>query len=180
MSGERPREARGPAVSLVGLREQRRRKDALTPAWRAAVGDWLSAIAAHIAKDELVRRPTGLVVILMSEDEPPEVLWRGVNDHEQFSDAHLALSDAHDFYGPRYRGTEWPPTCQEHIDERWRRRRELRANSAASRAASLAAVPWRCEFCSRRFSTERGAKSHERRCWDNPDSTRCGVYRTRD
>lgn len=67
-----------------------------------------------------------------------------------------------------------PKTMTEVLRECWERRQRHEAQKEADRVQYLADHPWMCEFCDRRFKTERGAVQHERDCWRNPAARRYG------
>lgn len=60
------------------------------------------------------------------------------------------------------------PSVSEVLRERWQRRQHLKLEQEAKAAQHAADHPWQCEWCDRRFRTERGAVQHERGCSRNP------------
>ena len=67
-----------------------------------------------------------------------------------------------------------PKSMTEILRGCWSRRQHYKARKEAERVQHSADHPWMCEFCDRRFKTERGAVQHERTCRSNPGARMFG------
>jgi hypothetical protein len=153
------------------LRRARLERD--KPTLRARLGDWLAMVGGHIAADDLgvtFHRGTrdevhydadgvrGAVLVVIAADGPV-VLVNGELDHDDLTAASNAVGD--------YRTGGMAA-----VTAGFASRAEFADRRVAHAAATAAESPWLCEFCERRYKTERGAVRHESNCTGNPDAHR--------
>lgn len=133
-------------------------RDFETPAARAkrlqALSEFLRELATNIEQDNYVDDPHALLVAFL-DHEGPHITWQGITSWDEL---HEIIIDLNEQYGRRFGG----PEQKQRAVQRMRQRKE---QDRLAEAAYIHDHPWLCEFCTRRFTTERGAKVHERACY---------------
>lgn len=139
------------------------------PALRTRLGDWLAKIGGRVALDDLsatyhrdgpdevtygVDNIRGVVVVVVGDDVPL-VLHNGSLDGDDMTIACRAVND-------------YSRGLMAGVVDNYQSRAVWAERSAERRAMANAERPWSCEWCDRRYKTERGAVKHERSCFRNP------------
>lgn len=144
----------------------------LDPEGRARLAAGLRAIAQAIETDDLAAGHPYAVAVAILTDDLPSAWYTGVTERDDVTALQrvfVAIGGA--FWRPK---DAEPKTLEELVQDAHRRDLAVEAHHEAQRAAARAANPWSCEYCRRRFKSERGATQHERRCWRNPGAAQYG------
>jgi len=158
-----------PAVSVTPIGPARHRLDA---EGRARLANVLRKIAGAIEEDLLAAgHPYAVAVAILTDDRP--TAWvRGVVDRDDVAALRRVLDGIYASFWQAPKEGEAPKTAEQVVQERHRAHLAASADRAEEEARKVAANPWFCEYCRRRFGTERGARAHERMCWRNPGADR--------
>lgn len=129
------------------------------PEKRQAVAELLNHLA-DLAATDTIEGGVRAAVVVLATDDGPQIAWGGDVGWDDLTDAAAAVGTAHVT-------ARWRPDAdiQDEVRLRWEQRRAAFAAQEAERQEGLASKPWVCSACPRRFRTERGAKQHERTCF---------------
>ena len=145
-----------PPSEIVRIGRARRQLDA-EGRLRLAAG--LHSIARAIERDDLeAGRPFGVAVVILT-DELPSAWVQGLVDRDDVMALHRSFSAiGGGFFRPK---DAEPKTFEQIVQEAHRRHLAYEAQRRLDQQAAMEASPWSCEYCRRRFKTERGAKQHQ-------------------
>lgn len=160
-----------PAASVTPIGLARKRLDT---EGRSKLAGALRTIAGAIEGDLLAAGHPYAVAVAILTDDLPTAWVRGVVDRDDVAALQRTFEGIHASFWQAPKEGEALKAAEQVVQERHRRHLAVEAHHAAEQAADLAARPWSCEYCRRRFGTERGARQHEARCWRNPGSSRYG------
>lgn len=157
------------------LTAQRRRTEP-TIEDRAALGETLTDVAQGIVTNRLAIGNAYAVAVVVLTDNGPAVLTNGIGSWDDIRDVERAMG--------AYYHAKWEEAHGKEVDIQasvsGQHRRHYAGLEAAKKqkAQYEAANPWMCDYCERRYKTERGAVQHERKCWKNPQANqyRSGQY----
>lgn len=162
---------RASAASVTPIGAARHRLD---PEGRARLANVLRKIAGAIEEDLLAAGHPYAVAMAILTDDLPTAWVAGVVDRDDVAALRQVLDGIHASFWQVPKEGEAPKTAEQVVQERHRAQRRADAVGETERAADRAANPWFCEYCHRRFATERGATRHERQCWRDPGADRYG------
>lgn len=146
------------------------RKGLQTVADRGKLGTMLRRCATAVERDQMAAGKPYSVLVVILTDGVPEVVTKGIHSWQDLTDAKMALSAYTQSLRDRARGDETTPATA--VANDFRRRRGYLEEQRQKKLEYELEHPWSCEYCSKRYKTERGAKGHESKCWRNPNAQR--------
>lgn len=138
----------------------------LTAEARLKLASVLTNAAGHIAAGDMKAGAPYAVVVVILTDDVPVLLASGLTSWEDMRDTDRAFTTYHTASLFKARGEDVDP--QDRIAERHRAARRMEAEEKLLKEQYNRDHPWHCEYCAKRYKTERGAVQHERKCWKNP------------
>lgn len=138
---------------------------------------YLNSIASAIADGNL-EHPANAVALVTMGPDGPNVYYQGFTSWDELKDAATFLKDG--IWNAYWNARNGVAEDEDEIDNaptrgaqhRWKQKNDYNRMQEAKKLKHAKENPWCCEWCERRFTTERGTKIHERSCYNRKKAAR--------